>query len=486
MMGRIFLWGSGGYLLGNLLIGFESAEIFSVLLLSFALSVVSGLLFSWRKTLLFAIAVMFCGFGFQVATTYDQTWERLPQAREGVFEGKVIEREPAKSFYQPLTLVPLEGSDFESKVLWRAPRTVEILPGEHLRLDCVFKRPENFDPHFDYTRYLATKRIGYICDAEKSFEVLPEKEVWRTTLFHAQAFLRERIRFFLNDPAAGLLEGLFLGGDDGLSKELSESFRRAGLSHIVAVSGYNMSLVAFAMLFLALLSGFWRKTAMTFATVGILIFLLLIDTSAASLRAAFMAWIVCFAFFVGRPANAWNGLFLAGLIMALHNPLLVRYDVGFQLSFLATLALIVASPWFEHLLKRDGWWWKVFVLFLSTVIIEIFIFPILAFHFGMFTLLAPLANLFVLPLIPLVMALGFLMFFFGTFVSFLGSLLALPVWLLLTFIINIGELFGSFSWSVVTNLVPSATFIITWYVVLAGGVWYSRKSLYRYALRMDH
>ncbi len=225
---------------------------------------------------------------------------------------------------------------------------------------------------------------------------------------------------------------------------------------------------------------------MLFATIGILVFLLLIDTSSASIRAAFMAWIVAFAFFVGRPANAWNGLFLAGLLMAIYNPLLVRYDVGFQLSFLATLALIAASPWFEELMRREGWHWKILVLFLSTVVIELFIFPVLAFHFGTITLLAPLANLLVLPLIPVVMALGFLMFSLGAFIPFIGNLLAFPVWMILIFIIKIGEIFGSLSWSMLGNLTPSVPFLIAWYIVLAGAVWYSRKSQYRYALRMDH
>lgn len=485
-MGRIFLWGSGGYLLGNILVGFEGSEIISILLLFLAAIVASGFLSSWRKSLLPFLAVLFCGIGFMVATAYDRDWERLPEERDQPFEGIVTKREPAKVFYQPLVLVPVEGSGIDKKVLWRAPRIVESVPGERIRLDCLLRRPENFDPNFDYARYLATQNIGYICEKEKSFEILSEGETWRTGLFHSQVFLRERIRFFLTDPAAGLLEGLFVGGDDGLSKELSESFRRAGLSHIVAVSGYNMSLVAFAALLLALLSGLWRKTAMLFATIGILVFLLLIDTSSASIRAACMAWIVAFAFFVGRPANAWNGLFLAGLLMAMYNPLLVRYDVGFQLSFLATLALIAASPWFEELMRREGWYWKILVLFLSTVVIELFIFPVLAFHFGTITLLAPLANLLVLPLIPVVMALGFLMFSLGSLLPVIGTLLSFPVWMLLLFIIHVGEGFGSLSWSMFANLAPSASFIVAWYVVLAGAVWYSRKSQYRYALRMDH
>ncbi len=485
-MGRIFLWGSGGYLLGNLLIGFDRSEILSVLLLALAFTLAGGSLFSWRKSLLLLLALIFCGIGFWRATSYDKSWESLPQTVDQSVEGVILKREGEKSFYQPLILAPGEEGEITKKILWRAPRTADLSPGDRIQLHCLLKRPENFDQHFDYVRYLATQGIGYICDEETSFEILSGKDIWRAKLFSVQSSLREQIYFFLIDPAAGLLEGLFLGGDDGLSKELSEHFRRAGLSHIVAVSGYNMSLVAFAVLLLALLSGLWRKTATLLATIGIFVFLLLIDTSTASIRAAFMAWIVFFAFFVGRPASAWNGLFLAGLIMTLQNPLLVRYDVGFQLSFLATLALVASGPWLELLVRRERWHWKGIVLLLSTIIIEIFIFPVLAFHFGTVTFLAPLANLFVLPLIPIAMALGSLMLFSGIFMPLVGNILSFPVWALLTFIIKIGEMFGAWSWNVIDSLKVSLWFIIAWYIVLAAVVWYSRKSLERYVLRMDH
>lgn len=480
------MWGSGGYLLGHLLIGFDQGELFWLWLLLLALGIAASVLISWRVGLLWILALFLSALGFERASHTVSQWGELPETLTGEHTVMVIKREPVKAFFQPLTLAPIREGAIPAHILWRAPKTVELMPGQVLHFNCDLKRPENFDPHFDYRTYLATKKIGYVCDEATQYAVLSEESQWRRGLFQFQTTLKERMHKFLPDPAAGLLEGLFLGGDDSLSKSVVENFRRAGLSHIVAVSGYNMTLVAFAVLFLALLSGLWRKTATLLAVFGIVGFLLLIDTSAASIRAAFMAWIVFFAFFVGRPGNAWNGLFLAGLIMASLNPLLVRFDVGFQLSFLATLALITASPYFERLLRRKGLGWKSLTLLLSTLVIELFIFPILAFHFGTLSLMAPFANLVALPLIPLTMALGFLMLFLGTIIPFLGTLLSFPVWLLLTFLIQVGEWFGRPSWSTVANLEPTLSFMVLWYLVLAGAVWYSRKSLYRYALRMDH
>lgn len=485
-MGKLFLWASGGYLLGHLFISFERADAFSLFLLTLAAVVGTVFVVSWRLSLLLFLTVIFAWTGFLVVTLEQREWQALPETVEGSVSGVITKRETSKTFYQPITIEPAEGSRVTTRVLWRAPRTAELLPGQYVRLECSLKRPENFDLKFDYRQHLAAKGVGYVCDEEKTFVVLPEEDRLRRLFFELQTVLRERIGTFLPDPAAGLMKGLLLGGDDELSQSVSDSFRRAGLSHIVAVSGYNMSLVAFAVLLCALFSGLWRKTATLLAALGILGFLLLIDTSAASVRAACMTWIVSLAFFIGRPATAWNGLFLAGLIMTLINPLLVRYDVGFQLSFMATLALIAAGPWFEIMIKRKGWLWKGVTLLLSTIVIELFIFPILAFHFGTITLIAPLANLFALPLIPLTMALGFLMLLLGSIIPWLGVLISLPVWLLLMVLILVGEFFGGMTWSMIDSLTPPPMFISLWYVVLALLVWYSRESSQRYVLRMDH
>lgn len=484
-MGRLFLWGSSGYLLGNLLVNTESHLFFSWCFLLAAGGVAAAFLTHWRRVIWlgFALVTMILGYGVVKQTVI--RWEGLPQEFSETIKVLVVHREAPQLWSQPLVVKPLDTTTVATQILWRAPRTTQVTPGTVLLLECTFRRPENFQPAFDYQRYLATKNIGYLCEQERSVTILPESSFWHTKLFTWQRVLRERVYVFLTDPTAGLLQGLFLGGDDGLSSGLRDTFRRAGLSHIVAVSGYNMSLVAMAVLFLALFAGLWRKTATLFAVTGIFIFLLLIDTSAASLRAALMAWIGFGAFFLGRPLHPFNGLLFAALLMAIFRPLIVRYDVGFQLSFLATLMLLIASPWLEQLVRR-GWWWSWGALFLSTLVIEIGIFPVIAFHFGMVSLLAPLANVMVLPLIPLVMALGFTMLLLGSIMPFLGVLIAFPTWFILSFLIWISEWVGSFSWGIIETVTFSETLLFGWYIVLAGMVWYSRKLFQRYVLWLDH
>lgn len=485
-MGKYVLAAGSGALGGIFFVTVPTPQVGVWVLLGLVVTLLIGFLVSWRQAGFWFLMFTALFLGHLTVRAEDAFWQTLPETLSVDTSFTVIKREVPKTWYQPIILRPMDEGQLSVDVLWRAPRTATLTPGEQIQLRCELKRPENFDPHFDYVRYLATRGIGYVC--ERSLEVIPleTRDQFRFQLFQIRAKIQTEINTLLSEPAAGLLQGLFLGGDDTLPQSLTEQFRRAGLSHLVAVSGYNMTLVAFAVLFITLSLGLWRRTAMVLAAVGILIFLLLIDTSAASIRAALMAWIVFLAFFVGRLESALHGLLLAAFLMAIENPLIVRYDVGFQLSCVATLTLLLIGPWLEILVKQGGWWRKALALLLATIAIEISIAPIVIIHFGMVSLLGPLANLIVLPLIPIVMALGGVVLFLSFLWPLLAQVVILPLWWLLMVIIWTAEFIEGLSWSAWSGVSLTPVVVISWYLVLLGLSWYSRISLKRYALRMDH
>lgn len=485
-MSTLLLFAISGFLLGHLLVGYATGMVWSLVLLGGAGSIALGVLIRrWLggACLLFLASLV---LGQHMAGESVEEWQSLPAVVNFAGETIVIKRESAKTWYQPVVLRPLDRGVAAADILWQAPRTLTLVPGDRVELTCALARPTNFDSRFDYATYLATRGIGFICERADEHALILDDGHWRHRLFVLQAAIRSRITGLVPEPAAGLLQGLFLGGDETLPQTLRDAFRRAGLSHIVAVSGYNMTLIAFATLFAALSLGLWRKTATALAMLGILGFLLIIDTSAASVRAAIMAWIVFLAYFVGRPASALNGLSLAACLMTIINPLIVRYDIGFQLSFLATLSLIAASPWLDQLSRRAHFLGKLVLIPLATLIIEGFILPVIAFHFGTINWLGPLANTLVLPLVPLAMVLGALFLMASFALPVLAPFFVLPLWLLLMLVVSVAEWVGGLAWSTFEGWYPSAAVLCGWYIVLGAVVWYSRKSLYAYALRMDH
>ena len=287
--------------------------------------------------------------------------------------------------------------------------------------------------------------------------------------------LEENINKVIPEPEAALAKGLIIGGSSGLPKKVQENFSKTGMSHIVAVSGYNVTIIAEYLIWFFIFIGFWRKQAFWFAILGIIIFVAMIGFPSSAVRAGVMGGLLLWAMKNGRLANSYNAIIFAGAVMLLINPLALRWDIGFQLSFLAALGIIALAPfWEKYFIKRNKamGFSEIFFLSLSA---QIFVMPIIFYNFHIFSSVSLIANLLVLPLIPLSMLLVFLVAAFGL----ISTLFSLPfAWLAympLKYEIWIINALAGLNWSSreVQNFGWSK--IILWYIILSGLVFFLRK-----------
>ncbi len=206
----------------------------------------------------------------------------------------------------------------------------------------------------------------------------------------------------LPEPHAGLLIGFLLGGSAALPADFREAFRTVGLSHLVAVSGFNVTLVAGA---LAAVAGpaFGQRAGWLLAATGVVLYTGLVGAPPSALRAAAMALIGLAAQALGRPRDALAALAAAAVALTAWEPLLLA-DLGFQLSLLATTGLITLEPVLARPLQRLPAWAAEGVA--ATLAAEAFVLPLQAATFHAVSPLSPLANLLVVPLVPVLMALG--------------------------------------------------------------------------------
>ncbi len=477
-----------GLLTGMGLAAWFSREAIPTGLLIMVAAVIALSLFPERRNIFLCVASISAFWvGMFLFLDEAERWQSLPETSEFSGRAEIIERGETKVFYRPVTLRPLADDWQGGDILYRAPIDFSGTPGESVDFSCALKRPENFEAGFDYRALLASRGVGYVCERGGVADgALNEVSPLRALFYRIQSGFRGQVNGLLPEPESGLLAGLLVGGSDSLAPETKDAFARAGLSHIVAVSGYNMSVVAEGLVMLALILGLWRRFAVGIAVIGLACFLLVIDGSAASLRAALMAWLAFGAYFVGRPGASWNGLLIAATLMLIMNPLLIRYDVGFQLSFLATLALIVFARHFETFTWFRTWWGKVAALFLTTVVIELFTLPVIISTFGMLSLVAPLANALILPLVPVAMFVGIGAVTLTSLFPLL-SLFAMPlVWLPLTGIIRSAEWLAALPGASITGLDSRPVFAVLWYVCLGIVVYLLERFRKRYVLGMDH
>jgi competence protein ComEC len=308
---------------------------------------------------------------------------------------------------------------------WVRPRY-----GQELTLTGKLQQPTN-SGDFDYVSYLAKDGIY----AQMYFPQygVPEQPLALPLSVRAKRLLisvRDAVGGALTravpQPAAGYLNGILLGVKADIGSELKSAFSRTGTSHIMAISGYNITIVASVLM--AVLASLGRRRSFWCTVAGIVIFVVMVGASASVVRAGIMGVLGLMARFLGRQANAGTAILLSGAVMAAHNPLVVRWDVGFQLSFLAVIGIVYLEPLIRAPLKRLMYE-PLAGMAATTLAAQIMVLPLILYDFGTLAVYTLPVNLLVLPLVPLAMALGFVTAITGLIIPFLGALVGQIAWL---------------------------------------------------------
>lgn len=285
------------------------------------------------------------------------------------------------------------------------------------------------------------------------------------SLGHLRDLIVDKISLALPEPHGSLMSGILLGNRIKLDKDLINTFRAVGLTHIIAVSGYNLTILT-----ANTVSFFWPligRQALWLSAALIGLFVIITGAPASILRAATMALTVILAKYLGRPSRAVNILIFAAAVLVMFEPKIV-FDVGFQLSVAATYGLIRLSPYIDRILGRT----KLPVILrhvLSETLAAILLTtPLIIGHFERLSVVSPLSNILVLPLIPLVMAIGIISVAL-MIIPVIGQTIILASWPLLTWVVIVSEKLAS--WQLAsTNLTLPPLVIAGLMVIIVGGL----------------
>ncbi len=356
------------------------------------------------------------------------------------FEGKITSEPLIKDFIQTFVFETFA----EMSIRVGADKYGEYEYGDVVRVTGKLSAPRNFSSNggrtFDYVDYLGKDGIFY--EFKKAHIEILEKAN-RESVSGKLFFLKKRfignLKQVLGEPHAALASGLVVGEKAALGKELIDDFRRAGLIHIVVLSGYNITIIAASIR--RILSFLPRTTGIILGGIGIILFGILVGGGATVVRSCIMALIALSAELLRRDYGAGRALLIAGALMLVENPLILLYDPSFQLSFMATLGLIVlASP----LEKRLGLITEKFgirALVASTLATQIFVSPLIFYMMGQLSIVGIFVNIIVLPFIPLTMLLVFLAGFFGFFSHAIAQIAGWGSHILLSYELFIVRLF---------------------------------------------
>lgn len=332
-------------------------------------------------------------------------------------------------------------------ILVHADRFVDVAYGDRIRVHGVLKVPESFETEtgrvFNYPMYLRAQGVSHeLVQSEIAILARGEGNPFIAPLIAAKHFLIHGIDQSLTEPESALLKGLLLGEKQSLGEETSDHLRNAGLVHIIVLSGYNVSLVIISVSFIALRL-FPRTVAYLGVAAFVIAFAVMTGASETTIRATVMALLMLLAKVLHRPGDALRGLLIAGAVMALANPLVVLYDLSFQLSMLATLGLILFSDSIERRLEWIPSTLGVREIVATTLATQFAVLPLLIFSIGAVSLVFLPANILVLPAVPLAMLLGFIAGVFGGMSPLLAFFPGAMSHAVLSYILIVAEWFGS-------------------------------------------
>lgn len=362
-------------------------------------------------------------------------------------EGIIIDEPDVREEYTNIVLEVKRISNVlygGQRILVRVPTYPELHYGDEVSLIGKITKPKNFAPKensklFDYVSYLAKDDIYYqMYFPDVLITGSGKGNTIREKLFNLKSWFIKNISQSIPEPEASLASGITFGAKQSLGEDLLKKFRETGVAHIVVLSGYNIAVVAGIISRLVVFMPFSIRLFMS--ALGIVLFAVMVGSGTTVVRATIMALVVILARVLGREGDALRALFLAGGLMVLVNPMVLLHDVSFQLSFSATFALVILVPVVEKyfLFIANRIFREIIV---TTIATQIFVFPLIIYHMGSVSLIGFIANIFILPVIPLAMiAVGLLAIF--SWIPLAGSALAVAAHFLLTYVVLAVETFS--------------------------------------------
>jgi competence protein ComEC len=361
--------------------------------------------------------------------------------------------------------LPVQGA-----VLVRAPRYPEYSYGDFLEIEGEISSP----PYFEEER-LARQGIYSFMRYPRITLLAREKgNPFYAKLLSFKRYSQTVISRILPSPESSLLEGILLGVESGIPEKLMKDFSLTGTSHLIAISGFNISIIA------GVLGGLCsrllgRRKATLFVIAGVILYTFFVGAGASVVRAAIMGILYLLAVHYGRQTYALNSLVFAAFLMSAFNPLIL-WDLGFQLSFASTLGLVLYTPalrdWFERIIPLPAERARKAVeivneSFIVTSAAQITTLPIVVYNFRRLSLITLLTNLLILPAQAGVMLWGGIALLAGLIYLPLGRVFGWVAWLFLTYTIRVVEITARVPLSLNFGRV-SPGFILLYYVFLAG------------------
>lgn len=350
-----------------------------------------------------------------------------------------------------LIIEPQDLPNFSGYILVYSPLYPEYYYGDILEMSCKIYQPEKIidedGQSFAYDKYLAKDNVFGTCFNPKIIKLAQRKD-FSFYIFVSKNYVWQNLNNYLVEPSSSLAKAMFLAARREISDEQREIFARVGLSHMIAISGLHMAIIIWLLQYFLIQLGLNRKSSLWFLLILLTIYLYMIGFPSSAVRASLMAIILLIGPLIGRSSESIYSLILVADIFVIINPYILLYDIGFQLSFLAVLGLLYYVRFLNKFLVFIPQKFKLREVLAVTLSAQIFTWPLIVYNFGIFSIIAPLANFLVLPFLPLVLVLSMALGIFG-FWPLLATIISWPLFIILKGIVYSSDLLAKIPYAFV-------------------------------------
>lgn len=367
-------------------------------------------------------------------------------------------------------------------ILLNVGRYPEYQYGDKLKISGKLEEPFESE-EFSYKNYLS-RYDTYAVMRFPQIEKLAKNQgnPVKAALLGFKTRIVQAFSAVLPDPHNSLLLGIILGLKRSLPKDLSEALVVAGISHIVVISGFNISILTKNIL--ELRGWFGRRITFVIALGVIFAFVIMTGAEASVIRAAVMGGMLVLALNVGRLYQSANSIIFAAAVMIFLNPKILQFDVGFQLSFLATIGILYLSPILERWLEQIKVP-RILNLRLNlaaTTSAIVFTLPILAVNFGRLSIVAILANVSILWVVQYIMYVGIPLGLLAAIYAPIVKVFAWLLWAMLEFVIKVTEFFARLPFAAAAVDFPLWLGVFYYLLLVTWLAWYRKRKDFHYYL----
>ncbi|MDO8504191.1 MAG: ComEC/Rec2 family competence protein [bacterium] len=475
---KVFLYFCLSFVFGiflNSLIKIPQLAMLGVLILGILLI---SVLWRYKKLAVIGFSILFIVLGI---SCHQAAGIRNPQSATRIGENIVLTGiiSDETDIREKSQRLMIKAAGLDGKILVNASRYPEYKYGDKLKITGKMEMPSEDIGGFNYRNYLAKDGIYSTMSFPKT-ELLGSgfgNPIMRLLLSFKNRF-KEAAQKFIPPPQEGFLEALVFGDEENISKPWKDKLNLTGTRHIAAVSGMNITIISGLLLSFLLLLGFWRGQAFYFSVVLLVLYILMIGAPASAVRAGVMAGVFLSAQRLGRLSSASRAIVFASTFMLALNPLLLRLDVGFQLSFLAIMGIVYLQQFFQVLLRKipNPKLFPLRTTLSATLSAQVFTLPILIYNFGYFSLLSPVTNILIVPFLAPITILIFIFGFAGMIFWGLGWILSLPVFFVLSYITRIIDIFSRIPFNSLKLENVHWIWLMIFYLALGLAVWRLQES----------